>query len=112
MIEKGTNDRSMTVLDAQASKFDIDGNVIRYPVGKIKPASTQILFIKSPLVYPNRTTIKPDDLRNQDSECPFPDSEAKTFIKGKVLVFCICFAIALISIILTYLYEKNDGISL
>ncbi|CAG9319127.1 unnamed protein product [Blepharisma stoltei] len=107
IIEKGTNDRITSVLNVQADKFDISGNVIPYFIGVLKPFSTQILHITNPLVYPGGTTTKPTDLRNQNSDCPFPDDKVKTFIKGKILIFGICFAIALVSMIITFVIWKR-----
>ncbi|CAG9319128.1 unnamed protein product [Blepharisma stoltei] len=107
IIEKGSNDRFVSVLSVQADKFDINGNVVKYFIGELKPYSTQMLQISTPLIYPDGTTIKPADLRNQNTDCPFPDSEIKTFVKGKILVFCICFAITLISIIITFIIWKR-----
>ncbi|CAG9319103.1 unnamed protein product [Blepharisma stoltei] len=107
VLEKESNDRFMSVIDAQASKFDINGNVVRYLVAEVKPVSTQILYIYNPVVYPDGTTNKPDDLRNQNYDCPFSDNEVKTFIKGQILVFCICFVIAFISIIIIYFIWKR-----
>ncbi|CAG9319095.1 unnamed protein product [Blepharisma stoltei] len=106
-LEKDNNDRFFSTLDVIANKIDVNGSVVKYLVGEVKPVSTKILHIINPLIYPDGTAIKPADLRNQDSECPFPDKEIKSFTNGKILVFCICFTVALISMVITFIIWKR-----
>ncbi|CAG9319080.1 unnamed protein product [Blepharisma stoltei] len=106
-IEKDSNDRILSKFDVQTNKFDVNGNLVKYIIGALRPLSTHILQITNPIIYSDGTTIKPADLRNQDNPCPFPDDSVKTFMKGKILVFGICFSIAFISIIITiYIWKR------
>ncbi|CAG9319135.1 unnamed protein product [Blepharisma stoltei] len=106
-IEKGTNDRIVDVWDIEINQFDDAGNVITQFIGKLKPFSSQILSITNPIIYPDGTTIKPSDLRNENNKCPFPDKDIRTFPKGRGLLFGICFLVALVTFGITVLIWKK-----
>ncbi|CAG9332922.1 unnamed protein product [Blepharisma stoltei] len=106
-IEKGSNDRILQIFEIIVNKLDASDNITTYIMGQFKPQSTQLINIQEPLEYSNGSTTKPSDLRTSSSQCPFPDKLIKTFAKGRILVFGICFAVALISFAITfYIWKK------
>ncbi|CAG9335812.1 unnamed protein product [Blepharisma stoltei] len=106
-ISKGSNDRELDALSID-SNILINNTLEVYHIGIGSPYSTQYLTIANPFFYDIKyTAIKPPDLRNQDLKCPFPDSEIKTFYKGRYLVFGICFFMALSTSIITFFIWKN-----
>ncbi|CAG9335815.1 unnamed protein product [Blepharisma stoltei] len=105
-ISKGSNDRELDALSID-SNILINNTISPCHIGLGSPYSTQYLTIANPFFYDNKyTTIKPPDLRNQDLKCPFPDSEIKTFYKGRYLVFGICIFMALSTSIITFYIWK------
>ncbi|CAG9319519.1 unnamed protein product [Blepharisma stoltei] len=106
-IDNGSNDRIFDEFLIQAMKSNQDGNPIVYDVGEIKPYSAQRLFIIEPITYADGTTNKSSDLRNANYECPFPNDKVKTFVKGRAVLFVICFAVSLTTVIITFLIWKQ-----
>ncbi|CAG9315213.1 unnamed protein product [Blepharisma stoltei] len=106
-ISQGSNDREMDSMSIDSNQI-INNNLVVYHIGLYSPYSTQYLSISQPFYYDNQnTTIKPSDLRNQNGNCPFPDSEIRTFYDGRYLVFGICFSIALVTSIITFYIWKR-----
>ncbi|CAG9332926.1 unnamed protein product [Blepharisma stoltei] len=106
-IEKGSNDRIIQSFEIVANKLGDNGNITTYIMGYFRPQSTQLITIQEPMIYTDGSTTKPADLRNSNNECPFPSRLARTFAKGRALAFGICFAVALISLIITiYIWKK------
>ncbi|CAG9334701.1 unnamed protein product [Blepharisma stoltei] len=101
-IDKDSNDRILENFDISVNKIDAaSGNVTAYKLGEFHPYSSIMLTIDSPIIYGDGSSIKPDDLRNQDNECPFSNKLVRTFTKGRILTFGICFGFALVSFIST-----------
>ncbi|CAG9319384.1 unnamed protein product [Blepharisma stoltei] len=99
-IDKDSNDRIMENFDINVNKIDAaSGNVTAYKIGEFHPYSSVMLTIDIPIIYGDGSTMKPEDLRNQDNECPFSDKLVRTFTKGRILAFGICFGFALISFV-------------
>ncbi|CAG9334731.1 unnamed protein product [Blepharisma stoltei] len=107
-IDKSSNDRVMDAFDIMTCKIDTNsGNVTTYKVGEFRPFGSTMLSISTPLIYGDGTTVKPDDLRNQNNKCPFPDKLVRAFAKGRIIVFSICFMFALVSLAVTaYIWKK------
>ncbi|CAG9319078.1 unnamed protein product [Blepharisma stoltei] len=100
--DKNSNDRILDVFDVKVNEINAtSGNVTSYIVGEFHPYSSPMLNIQQPIIYGDGTTVKQDDLRNQNNKCPFPDKSVRVFTKGRILVFGICFGVALISVIIT-----------
>ncbi|CAG9336096.1 unnamed protein product [Blepharisma stoltei] len=113
-IEKDSNDRIVDWLIIQGAKTSEDGNAQVYTIGNFRPFSSQVISIINPIIYGNGSTKKPTDFRNEDSGCPFPAKEIRTFEKGRVLLFGICFFVALVMILITlYIWKKwwNTSVS-
>ncbi|CAG9331875.1 unnamed protein product [Blepharisma stoltei] len=106
-IEKGSNDRIMDTIDIQGNWLYDNGTLIVYKIGDFRPFSLKIISIEHPIFYPDGTTNKPTDLRNANQKCPFKDRLIKTFTSGRLLLFGICFAVALESIIITVVIWKK-----
>ncbi|CAG9332923.1 unnamed protein product [Blepharisma stoltei] len=106
-IEKGSNDRIVQTFEIVANKLGENENITSYLMGYFRPQSTQLIAIQEPMIYADGSTTKPSDLRTSSSQCPFPDKLIKTFAKGRILVFGICFTVALISFAITfYIWKK------
>ncbi|CAG9319101.1 unnamed protein product [Blepharisma stoltei] len=111
--EPDNNDRIAESYDIEGNGIDSTGSIYTEVIGQLKPFSLQILTIENPIVYPDGTNVKPSDLRNQNSKCPFPDKKIKTFEKGRGLLFGICFFVALITIFITvFIWKKWWNISI
>ncbi|CAG9319094.1 unnamed protein product [Blepharisma stoltei] len=106
-IEKGSNDRATDALDIGVNKLNPDGTLSIQLIGSYKPYSTQVLKYTTPMIYAGGTTIKPNDLRDENSKCPFSTRLVKTFVKGRELLFGICFGIVLITIVITVFIWKT-----
>ncbi|CAG9334708.1 unnamed protein product [Blepharisma stoltei] len=107
-IDKGSNDRAMDTFDIMATKIDTNsGNIVAYKMGEFRPFGGTMLSIKTPFIYGGGTTVKPDDLRNQNNKCPFHENLIRGFAKGRIIVFSICFMFALVSFAATaYIWKK------
>ncbi|CAG9319093.1 unnamed protein product [Blepharisma stoltei] len=111
-IEKGSNDRIVDALDIAVNKLSSNDTVIIDYIGKYMPYSTQVLKYTTPMIYPDGSTIKPSDLRNENNKCPFSDKLVRTFTKGRGLLFGICFTIAFITFAITvFIWRKWWNIS-
>ncbi|CAG9334733.1 unnamed protein product [Blepharisma stoltei] len=107
-INKNSNDRVMDAFDIMVGKIDKNsGSMISYKMGEFRPFGSTLLAINAPFIYGDGSTVKPDDLRNQNNKCPFPDKLVRTFAKGRILIFSICFMFALVSFIATAFIWKN-----
>ncbi|CAG9331229.1 unnamed protein product [Blepharisma stoltei] len=100
-IAHGSNDNEFTTITIDSNQV-INGTLSIYHIGLFNPYSAKLLTISQPFIYGDNSIFKPTDLRNEDSDCPFPSSKVVTFTKGRAVVFCICFAIALITAVITY----------
>ncbi|CAG9319136.1 unnamed protein product [Blepharisma stoltei] len=107
-IEQNSNDRIFDLYQFEVANVNqAQGTANISLVGTLKPFSTQLLYFEKPLIYPDGTTIKPPDLRVTDGKCPFPENKIQTFAKGRILLFGICFTMALIAGIITFLIRKK-----
>ncbi|CAG9319671.1 unnamed protein product [Blepharisma stoltei] len=106
-IDKTSNDRIFYMHLMQGIKTDENGNPAIYIIGELRPYSTKILTITTPIVYADGTTNKPSDLRNQNDNCPFPTKDIRTFDKGRGVLFAICFTVGLVTAITTFIIWKK-----
>ncbi|CAG9321867.1 unnamed protein product [Blepharisma stoltei] len=107
-INEGTNDRLTHSMVFQSSMIDPDtGNITIYDSIIYSPWSANMIATVRPLLYAGNTTEKPSDERVVIVDCPFPSSKVRTFVKGRILVFCLCFFIAFITAILTFIIWKK-----
>ncbi|CAG9315212.1 unnamed protein product [Blepharisma stoltei] len=106
-ISQGSNDREMDSMSIDSNQV-INNSLVVYHIGLYTPSNTRYLTFENPFFYDNQyTIIKPPDLRNQNGNCPFPDSKIRTFYDGRYLVFGICFSIAFVTSIITfYIWKK------
>ncbi|CAG9319164.1 unnamed protein product [Blepharisma stoltei] len=106
-IGKGTNDRNFEYFYIEQTKVDGQGIPYIHLVGKLWPFGTQLISYVDTFLYPDETPIKPTDLRNANEKCPFPSKDVKTFVKGRMLVFGICFTVGLVTVIITFFIWKK-----
>ncbi|CAG9316649.1 unnamed protein product [Blepharisma stoltei] len=106
-IQKNTNDRSISSLSIRANTYSPNAGVTVYTVGYLKPSSSEFLTIIHPIVYSDGTTIKPPDFRGTNNNCPFDNKLKQTFYMGRALVFGICFIVAAITAIITFIIWKK-----
>ncbi|CAG9319672.1 unnamed protein product [Blepharisma stoltei] len=107
IIDNGSNDRVFDAYLVQAIDVNENGISSIYDIGELKPFSTTLLSIQSPLVYADGTTVKPADYRNENDKCPFPNKEVRTFDKGRAVLFAICFTVGLVTAIITFIIWKK-----
>ncbi len=72
-------------------------------VGQYSPTSAQIFSFTEDILFPDGTADLFPDTLVIESDCPFPEDDSETFENGRILVFSICFFIALVTIIVTVL---------
>ncbi|CAG9319089.1 unnamed protein product [Blepharisma stoltei] len=106
-ISKGSNDRIFDVIVIKALKMSKDGNSTSYLVGEYMPYSTNLWTVVNPMVYADGSIIKPSDLRDENGTCPFPSKDVRTFAKGRAILFAICFTVALITAVITFIIWKK-----
>ncbi|CAG9331441.1 unnamed protein product [Blepharisma stoltei] len=106
-IQPGSNDRIVNGLIIDSNSYNNDTGISVYTTALLKPFGPTILTIKQPLIYADGTTNKPSDLRITITDCPFPNKEIRTFVKGRAMVFAISFTIAGIMCISTFLIWKR-----
>ncbi|CAG9319088.1 unnamed protein product [Blepharisma stoltei] len=106
-INKGSNDRIFDVIIIEALKIDKERNSTIYVVGKFRPFSTNLWSVINSMVYADGSTVKPSDLRNENGTCPFPTKKVKTFEKGRIVLFSVCFTVALITAVITFVIWKK-----
>ncbi|CAG9318585.1 unnamed protein product [Blepharisma stoltei] len=106
-IESESNDRNFQMYTIQSMKVDKNGSIAIYPVGYLKPFSTNLIYILNPLIYPDGTSAKPSDLREINDKCPFPDRDIQTFSKGRGLMVGLCLIVlAITSAITWFIWQK------
>ncbi|CAG9319119.1 unnamed protein product [Blepharisma stoltei] len=105
--DSDSNDRIVDSWDIETNEIDSEGNVTTQVIGTFKPFSSHVFTISNSFFYPDGTTIKPSDLRNENSKCPFPEKLVKTFAKGRALLFGICFFVAVVTFAITLFIWKK-----
>ncbi|CAG9331428.1 unnamed protein product [Blepharisma stoltei] len=107
-IQKNSNDVLSTNFTIQSNSYNATAETTKvFNVGFLTPTSSQVLTIASPVVYADGSTNKPTDFRITRTNCPFDDKLKQTFSKGRALVFGICFFIAVVTAIITFLIWKK-----
>ncbi|CAG9313848.1 unnamed protein product [Blepharisma stoltei] len=105
-IAHGSNDNEFNTVTIDANQIS-NGTLSVYHIGLFNPLGSKLLTIDQPFIYGDNSIVQPSEFRNSASDCPFPDSKIITFSKGRIVIFCIGFAIALITAIITYYIWKK-----
>ncbi|CAG9331452.1 unnamed protein product [Blepharisma stoltei] len=106
-IQNEGNDRLFSSLTIQSNSYNETTGLSVYAVGYLTPSGSKILTISTPMIYADGTTNKPTDFRVTRTNCPFDDKLKQTFYKGRALVFGICFFIAAITAVITFIIWKK-----
>ncbi|CAG9325865.1 unnamed protein product [Blepharisma stoltei] len=106
-IQKGSNDRLPSSITVQANSYSPETGITVYTVGYLRPYSSTVLTIIHPIIYSDGTINKPTDFRVTRTDCPFDNKLKRVFPKGRALVFGICFFVALVTAIATFIIWRK-----
>ncbi|CAG9331430.1 unnamed protein product [Blepharisma stoltei] len=107
-MQKNSNDVQLTSFTIQSNFYNSTTSALKiYDVGLLAPTSLKVLTIETPFIYADGTSNKPTDFRITRTNCPFDDKLKQTFAKGRALVFGICFFIAVVTTIVTFVVWKK-----
>ncbi|CAG9331429.1 unnamed protein product [Blepharisma stoltei] len=107
-MQKGSNDVLLSSFKIQSNSYNITSGILKiFSIGFLSPTSLNVLTIVNPIVYADGTNDKPTDFRVTRTNCPFDDKLKRLFNKGRALVFGICFFIAVLTAISTFLIWKK-----
>jgi hypothetical protein len=77
-------------------------------VGIFNQFSTTIWkFFEPGILYSDGTPTPPSDIEIEDWDCPFNEDDAETFHNGLMLAYLICFALCIVTIIMTVLIWRK-----
>mmetsp|Transcript_18649 Transcript_18649/g.18629 ORF Transcript_18649/g.18629 Transcript_18649/m.18629 type:complete len:108 (-) Transcript_18649:430-753(-) len=107
-MQKGSNDVLLSSFKIQSNSYNSTSGILKtFAIGFFSPTSLNVLTILNPIVYADGSNVKPTDFRVTRTNCPFDDKLKRVFTKGRALVFGICFFIATLTAISTFLIWKK-----
>lgn len=57
--------------------------------------------------FPDGSSDPPSDLRRTDYDCPFSPEEEHSYPTGEIIMFSVCFTVALITILMSFVIWRT-----